>query len=171
MSIINLGLKTDWRTAIIQDTIDTFFGSVAPVTIGYPQWVQTVLQPAQIKAMKATPVQVAPAPGPGRIIILHEAFMQYKFVTTPYGNTGNNDVEIYWQAAGSANAYTTWNSGGLLNQSANAVEDGLMATVAVAQSLAENQPLVVAHTGGVSEFITGDGLLVINLMYIIGGLL
>lgn len=123
------------------------------------------LQPSDILNLKATPVQILPAPGVGKVIALDHIFLQYKFVTTPYSNTGNNDVVFYWNAAGASVPYAEFNSNGFLDQTVSHLTNVAISVVGAHQPNAENQPVMLSHAGGVSEFASGDGLVVVSTIY------
>lgn len=165
MPRVNLGIS-DWRTSVIQDSIDTHNGlisddpSIAPVNTR-----QVIVTAPQILNMKAVPVQIFPAPGLGKVIDLHEIMVQYRFNATGYGNTGANDIVMYWQAAGSGSPMLTLNSNGFLNALVDRICDYGSSVVQVDRSKAENQPVMMAHSGGSTEFSNGNGDLVITCIY------
>lgn len=124
-----------------------------------------VLQPIDILNLKAVPVQILPAPGVGKVIAVEHIFLQYKFVTTPYSNVGNNDVTFYWDAASISSPYAEFNSNGFLDQTVSHLTNVAISVVGTHQPNAENQPLMLSHSGGVSEFSGGDGLLLVSTTY------
>lgn len=77
----------------------------------YNQLLEKTITSAQIKAMNATPVQILPAPGPGKFNIIKSGVIMYKYGGAAYTVPATNDVIIRWQTANTYNLlidYTTF---------------------------------------------------------------
>lgn len=126
---------------------------------------QATLSPSDVLNLKAKPYVVVPAPGVGFVVMLLFALLQYKFVTTPYGNTGANDLAFCWDAAGISSPFEAFSSNGFLNQTQSHITQVPVSIVGAHRDVAENQPVVLTHAGGSTEFSSGDGLLLVSAVY------
>lgn len=138
---------------------------IGPNPLATAKHVMITLQPSDVLNLKATPVQLIPSQGDGYAIMPTEIMIQYIFNTTAYGNTGANDVDIYWDNAGGANAIETFSSSNFLDTNVSSITTTSVVTPFVPQTSVNNQPLKVAHVGGSSEFINGDGSVVFHVYY------
>lgn len=125
-----------------------------------------LLSSVQLLSLKASPVELIPAPGIGKVLILDDVFFQYIFNGTPYTGAGNNDIAVFWKPINvPTDVYIELNSRNLIDQSANQVIDTMVFTpTPVPQASVENQPMMIANVG-VGEWTNGNGELAVNMSY------
>jgi hypothetical protein len=118
------------------------------------------LSSAQILALYDTPVELIPAPGPGKVILLqYEAFSVFTFNTTPY-TAPSSALFVNYEGRGSA---TNLLSAGLGLPAEDAVLLLQQGAVSVPLSECENKACVVAMS--FANPTDGDGTLTIMLTY------
>jgi hypothetical protein len=129
--------------------------------------LETVLTSAQVKALRATPITVVPAPGAGKSLELVSALLQLNYGGTN-AFTGPQNVQVKYKDGASAAVSQAVTGTGFIDQTADMVTSALPKTDAIAtRTVAENQPLVLHNTGAAE--ITGnaanDNLLHVKVLY------
>lgn len=124
---------------------------------------QVTLTPADILALNATPFEIIPAPGAGRIVVPFLLVCHLQFNTLPY--LAGSAVGIWYKAG--ATIDTTYDvNQALLTAAADSVEENYAEpdTVGV-QAIAdmENQPVVLKTRG--AAYTTGNSPLTITVFY------
>jgi hypothetical protein len=146
----------------------TIKGNYSPSSSGSSpiQTATVTLSAAQIKTLKATPVQLVAAPGVGKAIIFHFGHILYVFNTAPYAS-------ISFQAQLGIGHTLAWNTEAnsfFAHNLIDAVENTFLwggaelTDPTPTASVLDNQPLIVFNTGS-SEFTDGDGTLVVTVYY------
>lgn len=129
--------------------------------------LETVLTSAQVKALRATPVTVVPAPGAGKSLEFVSALLQLN-----YGGanafTGPQNLAVKYKDSASAAVSQPITGTGFIDQATDMVTSALPKADAIAtRAVAENQPLVLHNTGAAE--ITGnaanDNLLHVKVLY------
>lgn len=128
--------------------------------------IETVLTSAQVKALRATPIAVVPAPGAGKSLEFVSAILQLNYGTNAF--TGPQNMQVKYKDGASAAVSQAITGTGFIDQTADMVTSALAKTDGIAtRAVAENQPLVL-HNTGASE-ITGnaanDNLLHVKVLY------
>lgn len=62
----------------------------------YAEYVRT-LSAAELQAWHTTPLEIAPAPGPNRVIMPHSVFYEYKYGTHPFSAASTNEADRGWK--------------------------------------------------------------------------
>lgn len=138
------------------------FGGSQPVYL-----VETPLSSVAILDLHNTPVEVAPAPGAGKMIapISPAASLAYKFGTTPYTVPQSIDVSYGAKPEDGGAVAGDFNSTAL-----SLSEDQVTFNIATpdkgALALYENQPLIISM-GDSAPITDGDGTALVILPYII----
>lgn len=131
-------------------------GQTGPVASLVDQ-IKFTLTPAQLKALRATPVSIIPAPGAGKFIQVEEVSVYYKFATTAYTlNAGT--LKLFHGPVANAKPLTAALETGLIDQTAN--RSNLDITILATGNLTDAQALNVdieAGNAGAAEFTLGDG--------------
>lgn len=131
-------------------------GQVGPVASMVNQ-VKLTLTSAQLKALKATPVSIIPAPGSGKFIQVEECSVYYKFGATAYTlNAGT--LKLYHGPVANAKPLTAALETGLIDQTANRsnLDVAILATGNLTDAQALNVDIEVGNAGA-AEFTLGDG--------------
>lgn len=124
------------------------------------QVARTQISSAQILALNATPVQIAPAPGVGRVILVDRILLKMVRTGTAYASGGALEFR-YTNAAGSkvsadiaASVVTTGGAG---------TEFNTVAGVVTTLTPVANAIIVIDNATG--AFTTGTGTAVIEVYY------
>jgi hypothetical protein len=134
-------------------------------TIGAIQVATVTLTSAQLKALRATPVQLVAAPGAGKVIQAISSFWQYSAGATPY-TVPDGSLVIYNATAGLVlGERFTENAAGFLDQAASQVlllnADNTQAQPATSFA---NKALLIANNGS-GEWTAGDGTVIVTVYY------
>lgn len=131
---------------------------------GPVQTATVTLTAAQLQHLKGTPVQLIPAPGPGRVIFNIGQQFQYKFGTTPYSVAADGKFSVYISSNRRSGGFHL-NAAGFLDQSTSQLASGVnTGTLSISQSSGDNSPLVIANSGS-EEFADGDGSVIVTVYY------
>jgi len=134
------------------------------------QTATVTLSAAQLQHLRASAVQLVPAPGAGSFLNPLSIVAQYKFGTVSYGvpdggqfsaAIGNVPTGINLAAAGFIDQVTNQ-----IQIGGSAASPGFVPGWTWPQSALENQALVVSNNGG-SEWTSGDGTVTITVIYTI----
>jgi len=129
------------------------------------QTTSITLTPAQITSLRAMPVSLIAAPGPGKAISPVSLVAQYKFGTVPYSvSSGGNLTFSLGPLSNSEIAFEPVGGSGFVDQTANQMNVRSGASIGDAQAKLENQDLRVTNDGG-AEWTGGDGTVTITVTY------
>lgn len=125
-------------------------------------YVKTVtITSAQLKNIKATAVEIVPAPGANKIIIPEMVIYDFNYVAPQYTNGGT--LTLRWAAG--VDVPTTNISQAQIQGAVNVVLPSATVTFLGLDRLAlVNNNIVMTHVGA-SEYATGNGTLTINIKY------
>lgn len=145
---------------------DPVFGPAAPIT----QSSQVTLTSAQLKALQTTAIQLAPNPGPGRMLVPLRLTLQHKFKTLAY-TIGNADNAFQLEYVGQSTALLAPAATGLMDQSADTIitQAPAVALAAIARAVSENLGLELLLVGTTPALTgaTAAGTMVATLYYAI----
>ena len=121
---------------------------------------------AQVKAIRATPIAVVPAPGIAKSLKFVSALLQLNYGTSAF--TGPQNFAVRYKDGASAQVSQAVTGTGFIDQATDMVTSVAAKIDAIAtRAVAENQPLVL-HNIGAGE-ITGnagnDSLLHVKVFY------
>ncbi len=127
---------------------------------------EAVLTSAQVKALRATPIAVVPAPGVGKSLEFVSALLQLNYGTNAF--TGPQNLAVKYKDGASAQVSQNITGTGFIDQAGDMVTSVLAKVDGIAtRAVAENMPLVL-HNLGAAE-ITGnaaaDCLLHVKVLY------
>ncbi len=128
--------------------------------------IETVLTSAQVKALRATPIAVVPAPGAGKSLEFVSAILQVNYGTNVF--TGPQNLQVKYKDGASAAVSQAVTGAGFLDQAGDMVTSALAKIDAIAtRAIAENQPLVLHNTGAaeITGNAAGDNLLHVKVLY------
>ncbi len=128
---------------------------------GTPVQTATVtLSSAQLQHLGATPVQLVPAPGSGKLLNLVSIVAQYKFGSAAYALANGGQ---FTTALGSASIGINLAAAGFIDKTTNQIQfNG--GSAGGAQGAMENQPLMISNDGA-GEWISGDGTVIVTVYY------
>jgi hypothetical protein len=128
--------------------------------------LETVLTSAQVKALRATPIAVVPAPGGGKALEFVSALLQLNYGTSVF--SGPQNLAVKYKDGASAQVSQNVTGTGFMDQSGDMVTSAAAKVDAIAtRAVAENQPLVL-HNVGASEIAgnaANDNLLHVKVLY------
>ena len=133
-----------------------------------PQITKVVLTAAQLKALKATPLDVIPAPGAGKCIQIEYVTLRIAFGTTAYTlNAGT--LKLFYGAVATAKVALA-DQASLLTAAASGSVLAIpgVAIGTAASPLTDAQALNVsikAANDGAAEYTLGDGILTMVIAY------
>jgi hypothetical protein len=124
------------------------------------------LTPAQIIALKATPITVVPAPPAGYVIELVSGGAYLAYGSAGYTASGTLTLQLkYKDGTGAAASEILPNTGFVAALASTAVGIEKISTgTPVAKTVCDGQPLVIHQIGG-SELASGDSPIRIRVMY------
>ena len=129
--------------------------------------IETVLTSAQVKALRATPIAVVPAPGAGKSLEFVSALLQVNYGGTN-AFTGPQNMQVRYKDGASAAVSQAITGTGFIDQAGDMVTSALAKTDAIAtRAVSENQPLVLHNTGAaeITGNAAGDNLLHVKVFY------
>jgi hypothetical protein len=132
------------------------------------QIAAVTLSSAQLQHLKATAVQVVPAPGTGNLVNPLSVVAQYKFGTVAYDVPNGGQFSA---AVGNAPIGVNLAAAGFIDQTTNQIQmggsagsPGFVPGWTWAQSALENQPVMISNNSG-GEWTGGDGTVTITVYY------
>lgn len=117
-----------------------------------------------LQTLQSVPVELIPAPGPGKVVSISTVMLQYNYGTTPWGVTGGaivargNDMNTDLTGNQLQPDFTQTNS--QIDQG-----PGFQATGPGSFNSPENQPVLLTQAADLGP--DGDGSLQINIFYLI----
>jgi hypothetical protein len=133
----------------------------------WPLIQETVITSAQVKALRATPIQIAAAPGSGYVIDLESAVLIAKYGgTNPF--TGIQNLAIRYVGAAGVIVSQTITGAGFLDQSTSERTSGLPKVDQIATSAQCDNAGLFLHNTGAAEITgnaAGDNLLIVKCSY------
>lgn len=130
-----------------------------------PQQVVTTLSSADILALKATPIEIAPAPGANKMVVPYLIILTYfGDGATPYDTSGGGNITIGW-AAGILNSFDIPNS--ILEATTDQyIIFDLSGSTATDTDISDiaNQPLMIVNNGA-GEYVDGTGTAKVTVYY------
>lgn len=135
------------------------------------QSVTVSLTANQIKALKATPVQIVPAPGSGYFILVTKMIQKYYFGTTPFNVSGGSYMTYLYGATDAVGDTTLLhNAMDELTKSANTImivnDDAHVIGASLTPADVDDKALMLTQLGA-GEYTTGDGTLKYEIQYVI----
>jgi len=111
------------------------------------QYADVTITAAEIKAARATPVELVAAQGAGNAVFFMGAQLKLNYGSEVFTETDDNFAIKYTDGSGVAVSQTIENTG-FIDQSADTMTNALpVADAIVAAASAENQALVLHNTG------------------------
>jgi len=133
-----------------------------------PQFVRTVLTSAQIKALRATPVQIAPAPGAGKMIVPYLIIFTYHGEgATPYDVSGGGLMEIKWGTVAAPSSVLTITNNLLVSTTDDSILPNIGEPLFDYQFINTdlvNKALMLKNNGG-AEYEDGTGDATVTIYY------
>jgi hypothetical protein len=137
--------------------ISTVFAQTSDSTV---ERTTVTLNSGQLLHLKATPIQLVPAPGSGKLLNLVSIVVQYKSGITPFTVETAGDFSL---SLGTVNINVTLPSRGFIDQNTNHVEMN-NGSQGGSQSAVENQSLLISNNGS-GEWTDGDGSVIVTVYY------
>lgn len=131
---------------------------------GQVQVASVTLTSAQLLHLKATPVQLVPAPGPGMVINAISATLQYKAGTIPYTGPGGNGIAI--SVPGESSSFLVGPAVGFIDQSTDHINQLSPGGPVFSRANAENAALIIRNNDA-GEWSGGDGTVIVTVYYTI----
>ncbi len=128
--------------------------------------IETVITSAQVKAIRATPIAVVPAPGAGRALEFISALVQLNYGSNAF--TGAQNFAVKYKDGASAQVSQAVTGAGFIDQASDMVTNALPKVDALAtRAVAENQPLVLHNIGAgeIAGNAANDSLLHVKSFY------
>jgi hypothetical protein len=122
---------------------------------------------ADIKALRATPKTLVPAPGAGKVLEFMSAVLQLKAGTNVL-TEGTANLAVKYQNAAGVQVSQTIETTGFIDQAADTVTYGLVKLDPItARTGCENQPLVLHNLGAgeIAGNAANDALLRVKVAY------
>lgn len=121
------------------------------------------LTAGQLLALRASPVNVLPAPTAGTFNRLLKVSAQYKFNTTPFTVGGGDNLGFRY--VGDSNAIATVAATGFLDQGASTISLSQQISPYTDTQAAVNGIAIEVHNTGASEWTAGDDDVFLTLLY------
>jgi hypothetical protein len=131
------------------------------------KYAEVVMTSAEVKALRATPKTLAPAPGAGRILEFVSGVLFLDAGSNAFTETTANLAVKYANGAG-VQVSQTIETTGFIDQTADTATSALAKIDAIVTKAAgENQPLVLHNLGAgeIAGNAANDGKLVMRLCY------
>ena len=128
--------------------------------------IETVITSAQVKAIRATPIAVVPAPGLGKSLEFVSALLQLNYGTNAF--TGPQNLAVRYKDGASAQVSQNITGAGFIDQAGDMVTSAAAKVDAIAtRAVAENQPLVLHNIGAgeIAGNAANDSLLHVKVFY------
>ncbi len=128
--------------------------------------IETVITSAQVKAIRATPIAVVPAPGIGKSLEFVSALLQLNYGTSVF--TGPQNLAVRYKDGASAQVSQNITGTGFIDQAGDMVTSAAAKVDAIAaRAVAENQPLVLHNIGAgeIAGNAGNDSLLHVKVFY------
>lgn len=163
---VTAGTRSD--RAISPKQLDTRLSSE-----GFLQWADVTLTSAQIKSVRATPIELVAAQGAGAVIQLIAAQLKLNYGgTNAFTESADNLVIRYTDGSG-AIVSGTIETTGFINQTADTYTNATpSADAIVAATGAENEALVIHNTGDgeIAGNAANDNTLTVRVYYVVHSL-
>jgi hypothetical protein len=130
-------------------------------------FVDVLLSNADIKALRATPKTLVPAPGAGKVLEFQSAVLQLKAGTNVLTEATAN-LAVRYKDGASVQVSQTIETTGFIDQTADQVTYGLAKLDPItARTVCENQPLVLHNLGAgeIAGNAANDALLRVKVAY------
>jgi len=123
------------------------------------------LTPDEIKHLHGTPIQLLPAPGPGKAYVIDSSYWSYKYITTPYTVPPGYNLNLL-TGTELAGTQASINPSGLIDMSEDYTTYNLYDLWGshIPANWLDNLPLMV-YNDDVTEYADGDGTLKITIFY------
>lgn len=127
-------------------------------------YTNVTVSSAEMLTLRATPKQLVPAPGAGKILMLDSAWLQLDFNTSAYTESTDNMAIKYTDASGVTVSIEIEATGFVDATVDTSVRALPVLNATVANSAAENQALVLNNIGD-GEYASGDSPVLVNIYY------
>lgn len=139
--------------------------AVAAATLTSPQVARVAVSSAQILSLSGTPITIVSAPGSGKAIQILSVFYELIYNTTTYASGGG--AGLFFGTAATANrADVKAPPNNLIVKTISSVVCNTPNSVNIPPVTAANNGALLFGTDSV-DYTTGDGTLVINVVYIV----
>jgi hypothetical protein len=138
----------------------------SPTGDGVQQWATLSVTTGQLKALRATPKTIVPAPGAGKIIEFISGTVFLDYGTTQYAeDAGGSNLAVRYTDGSGVQVSDDIEMTGFITQAGDYVT-GVRKKVdaIVAKAGCENAALVL-HNIGAGELVTGDSVIRIQVAY------
>lgn len=144
-------------------------GGVIFTSGGELRTVEVALTSAQVKALRATPITIVPAPGAGKVIVPlgGAAFLDYG---SNVFTESTDNLALRYENGSGAICSGTITSSGFITASADTMTSIIAkADNIVAKTVCENKPVVIHNTGDgeIAGNAGGDNIVRIKLAYLV----
>ena len=119
---------------------------------------------AEVLLLRATPKELVPAPGAGKILMLQDALLQLDYNSAAYTESADNLAIKYTDGSGVA-VSDAIEATGFIDQTADTTTRGVPVKDAIVANAACENAALVLHNTGDGEYATGDSPLRVDVYY------